>query len=135
VVWLDPQIRSTYFARASLRELIRQYGRYGFWKWRMLKRYTSTLRWRQALPPLFTGSLILLIVLSFWFSLARWLLGTEIALYLLVLIGAAVRIALSTRKPFLIIGLPLSISVMHLSWGCGFLFSFISSPLVSQHHG
>ena len=135
VVWLDPQIRSTYFARASFRELIRQYGRYGFWKWRMLKRYTSTLRWRQALPPLFTGSLIVWIVLSFWFSFARWLLGVEIALYLLVLIAAAIRIALPSRKLFLIIGLPLSISIMHLSWGGGFLFSLISSPLISQHHG
>jgi cellulose synthase/poly-beta-1,6-N-acetylglucosamine synthase-like glycosyltransferase len=135
IVWLDPQIRSTYFARASFRELIRQYGRYGFWKWRMLKRYASTLRWRQALPPLFTGSLIVWIVLSFWFSFARWLLGAEIALYLLVLIAAAIRIALPSRKLFLIIGLPLSISIMHLSWGGGFLFSLISSPLISQHHG
>ena len=101
----------------------------------MLKRYASTLRWRQALPPLFTGSLIVWIVLSFWFSFARWLLGAEIALYLLVLIAAAIRIALPSRKLFLIIGLPLSISIMHLSWGGGFLFSLISSPLISQHHG
>jgi len=133
VVWLDPQIRSTYFARASFRELIRQYGRYGFWKWRMLKRYPGTLRWRQALPPLFTGSLIVWIVLSFWFSFARGLLGVEIILYLMVLIAAAVRVALPNRKPFLVIGLPLSILIMHLSWGGGFLFSFISSPFIPNH--
>src|SRR5919108_4319915 len=63
-IWLDPSIRSIYFARATLLELIRQYWRYGFWKWRMLRRYPDTLRWRQALPPLFILSLISLILLS-----------------------------------------------------------------------
>ncbi|MFZ1042991.1 MAG: glycosyltransferase [Anaerolineales bacterium] len=134
VVWLDPQIRSIYFARASLFELARQYGRYGFWKWKMLKRYTSTLRWRQALPPLFTASLIVLAVLSVWFSSARWFLSIEIILYLLVLIAASVQTAIRNHKPFLIVGLPLSILIMHLSWGSGFLFSLILSPL-NQNHG
>jgi len=48
-VWLDPSIRSVYFARGSLPGLAKQYFRYGFWKWRMLQRYPDTLRWRQAL--------------------------------------------------------------------------------------
>jgi succinoglycan biosynthesis protein ExoA len=134
VVWLDPQIRSIYFVRASFRELARQYWRYGFWKWRMLKHYTNTIRWRQALPPLFTASLIALAVLSFWFSFARWLLSLEIILYLFILIAASVRASLRHHKPFLIAGLPLSILIMHLSWGSGFLFSLITSPL-AQNHG
>ncbi len=133
VVWLDPQIRSTYFARSSFRELVRQYWRYGFWKWRMLKRYANTIRWRQALPPLFVASLIALILLSFWFSLFRWLLSIEIILYLLVLMAASVQVGFRNRKSFLVIGLPLSISMMHLSWGSGFLFSIISSPLIQNH--
>jgi succinoglycan biosynthesis protein ExoA len=133
VVWLDPQIHSIYFARASLLELARQYGRYGFWKWKMLKRYINTLRWRQALPPLFTASLIVLAVLSVWFSSARWFLSIEIILYLLVLIAASVQTAFRNHKSFLIAGLPLSILIMHLSWGSGFLFSLISSPLTQKH--
>ncbi len=118
--------------RASFRELARQYWRYGFWKWRMLKRYTNTIRWRQALPPLFVASLIALIVLSFWFSLARWLLSLEIILYLFILVAASIQIAFRNHKPFLIVGLPLSILIMHLSWGSGFLFSLISSPLTQK---
>ncbi len=133
VVWLDPQICSIYFARASFRELARQYWRYGFWKWRMLKRYTNTIRWRQALPPLFVASLVVLAILSFWFSFARWLLFLEIILYLFILIAASVLAALRNHKPFLIVGLPLSILIMHLSWGGGFLFSLISSPLFQNH--
>ncbi len=129
VVWLDPQIRSIYFARATFRELAGQYWRYGFWKWRMLKRYTKTIRWRQALPPLFVGSLIAVIFLSFWFSFARWLFSLEIILYLFILIAASIQAGIRNRKPFLIVGLPLSILIMHLTWGSGFLFSLISSYL------
>ena len=57
-IWLDPAIRSVYFARPTLAALARQYSRYGFWKWRMLRRYPETLRWRQGLPPLFVLSLL-----------------------------------------------------------------------------
>jgi len=133
VVWLDPQIRSIYFARASFCELAGQYWRYGFWKWRMLKRYPHTIRWRQALPPLFVASLIAWIVLSIWFPVARWILAIEIIFYLFVLIVAGIRSAFHTHKPFLIFDLPLSVSTMHLSWGGGFLFSLISSPLIQNH--
>jgi len=63
-VWLDPQIRSVYFARGNLAELAQQYWRYGFWKAQMLKRYPKTLRLRQALPPLFVFSLVLLPLLG-----------------------------------------------------------------------
>src|SRR5271157_611524 len=133
VVWLDPQIRSIYFARASFLELARQYWRYGFWKWRMLKRYTNTIRWRQALPPAFVASLIGLAVLSIWFSFAQWFLSIEIISYFLVLIVASVQAGLRNRKSFLLVGLPLSISMMHLSWGSGFLFSILSSPLMQNN--
>jgi glycosyltransferase involved in cell wall biosynthesis len=76
-IWLDPSIRSVYFARATLWQLLRQYWRYGFWKWRMLRRYPDTLRWRQALPPLFVLSLVGLILLSF-ILIARILLAAEL---------------------------------------------------------
>jgi len=46
-VWLNPFIRSVYFARPTLALLAKQYARYGYWKWRMLRRYPETLRWRQ----------------------------------------------------------------------------------------
>ena len=56
-IWLDPAIRSVYFARSNLLDLARQYWRYGFWKVRMLRRHPNTIRWRQSLPPLFVLSL------------------------------------------------------------------------------
>jgi succinoglycan biosynthesis protein ExoA len=124
-VWLDPAIRSTYFARATLAELASQYWRYGFWKARMLRRYPETLRWRQALPPLFVLSLLVFGVLSFWFLLARWFLILECLLYCLVLLAVGIQVSMKKKDPALIIGIPLAIAVMHLTWGSAFLWSLI----------
>lgn len=124
-VWLDPAIRSKYLARASLAALARQYARYGYWKMRMLRRYPSTIRWRQALPPAFVLSLVILALLAILVPLARWLLTAEIVLYALALLAAGVQVAVKKRKGALAIGVPLAIATMHLAWGGAFLWSLI----------
>lgn len=124
-VWLDPSIRSVYFARATLPELVKQYFRYGFWKWRMLRRHPATLRWRQGLPPLFVLSLIGLGILGVFLPLFRLLLAAEVSLYACTLAVAGVLAAVKRRNFSLVLGLPLAISCMHISWGAGFLWSII----------
>lgn len=126
-IWLDPSIRSIYFARATLLELARQYWRYGFWKWRMLSKYPNTLRWRQALPPLFVISLAGLALLSFFFPLAKFLLLGEILLYLFICLLAGIQARLRMKKNFLSVGLPLAIPIMHIAWGSGLLWSMLAS--------
>jgi succinoglycan biosynthesis protein ExoA len=126
-VWLDPSIRSVYFARSTFLELIHQYWRYGFWKWRMLRNFPDTLRWRQALPPVFVLSLIMLGLVSIFVPFSAWILTAEILSYYLVLFLAGIHAASKHRKLFLLAGLPLAISMMHLSWGSGFLWSMLTS--------
>jgi succinoglycan biosynthesis protein ExoA len=124
-IWLDPAIRCVYFARANLRELGRQYWRYGFWKARMLLRYPGTLRWRQALPPVFVASLVVWMVLSPWLLAARLALGFELLVYIATLLGVGVWIALNRRKIGYLAGFPLAIATMHFCWGTGFIWSLI----------
>ena len=133
-VWLDPEIVTIYYARSTLRRLARQYWRYGYWKFRMLRRYPDTLRWRQGLPPLFVASLLGLTLLAWWLP-ARWLLSLELAIYGTVLLLAGLLSAWRQRKIYLFIGLPLSIAAMHLAWGGGFLWSLFMSLLEKQKHG
>jgi succinoglycan biosynthesis protein ExoA len=128
VVWLDPQIRSTYVARHSLPDLAKQYWRYGFWKLRMLLRYPKTLRWRQALPPVFVLSLMFLCVLSIFNSGFRIILGFETILYLIILVIAGTSVAIRKNEPLFAIGLLLAIVTMHIAWGSGFLDSLVSYP-------
>jgi succinoglycan biosynthesis protein ExoA len=126
-VWLDPSIRSVYFARSTFRELVRQYWRYGYWKWRMLRNFPGTVRWRQALPPLFVLSLIGLLLLSIFFPPASWLLVLELFLYFFVLLLAGLYAAIKQHKIYLLPGLPMSIAAMHVLWGSGFLWSMLTS--------
>jgi succinoglycan biosynthesis protein ExoA len=132
-IWLDPAIRSIYFARATLSELAQQYWRYGFWKWRMLRRYPDTLRWRQALPPLFVLSLISLTLLSIFVPVARIALMSELILYFFLIILAGLSAVYLRRKAHLLPGLLLAIPVMHITWGGGFLWSIFASS--RQGHG
>ena len=123
-IWLDPAIRSTYFARASLSALARQYWRYGYWKSQMLRRYPETIRWRQALPPVFVLSLMIFALLAIPFVWARWLLIVELSFYIFVLLAASLQTALKKRDLALIPGIPLAIATMHLCWGSALLWSF-----------
>jgi succinoglycan biosynthesis protein ExoA len=132
-IWLDPAIRSIYFARPSFSALAIQYFRYGFWKWKMLRRYPGTLRWRQALPPLFVLSLFVGVLLAPVSSVLvpvssvlRWFILLELLVYFGVLGLFGLRSALQRKKIFLVFGLPLAIAVMHISWGSGFLLSLLA---------
>ena len=131
-VWLDPSIRSVYFSRSTLGKLASQYWRYGFWKFKMLKRYPHTLRWRQALPPLFVLSLFVLIVLSLFTRFAGYVLALQLFVYFSVLGLAGLKIAITKNTGFLLLGLPLAISIMHVTWGAGFLWSGVSSPFTKH---
>lgn len=125
VVWFDPAIRSVYFARPDWISLVKQYFRYGFWKGRMLQRYPETVRWRQFLPPVFVLSLLVLGLLSIVMPLARWLFITEAAIYLGVLFLNGVLLGLRHKQPLLIIGFPIAVATMHLSWGSALLWSLM----------
>jgi hypothetical protein len=127
-IWLDPNIRSEYYARGSLKALARQYWRYGYWKWQMLRRYPKTVRMRQALPPLFVLSLIVLTLLAPFLSFARWFLAALFGLYLFILLLAGFQLALKHRSLSFTLGVPLAIATMHIAWGAGFLWSMVCPP-------
>jgi glycosyltransferase involved in cell wall biosynthesis len=124
-IWLDPSIRSVYIARSTFGALAKQYWRYGLWKFQMLRRYPDTLRWRQALPPLFVISLLALFLSALIWPFFGWLLGAELLVYFGIVGFTSLRTAIDRKESFLAVGLPLAIVVMHLSWGGGFLWSIL----------
>jgi glycosyltransferase involved in cell wall biosynthesis len=125
-VWLDPAIQSQYVARATLAQLARQYWRYGFWKYRMLVSYPQSLRWRQALPPLFVFGVLALGLLGAVSSLARIGLVLLLGFYGAVLLIAATDMALRRNDLVILPGGAAAIAVMHFAWGGGFLWSVLA---------
>lgn len=124
-IWLDPKIRSQYFARSTLSELAKQYWRYGYWKWKMLRRYPKTLRWRQALPPLFVLSLIFSMIVSIFYHQFWFIPAGELFIYFSILITVGFQSSIRLKKWGIFFGIPAAIFIMHFSWGLGLLWSII----------
>lgn len=126
VVWFDPDIRSIYLATPTFQALARQYYRYGFWKARMLRLHPQTIRWRQALPPLFVLSLLTLLILGFFWQ-PSWLLLILICLcYSMILLITGILLAIKRRDIAQVFGVPIAIGTMHFAWGTSFLWSWIT---------
>ncbi len=123
IVWLDPDIQSQYVARPTLRELARQYWRYGYWKFRMLARYPGSLRLRQAIPPVFVASVPILVLVSLLWRPAAILLAAELAIYVAALAVAGLGLARRNRQLALAPAAAAAMVTMHLAWGGGFIWS------------
>ncbi len=116
-MYLSPTIQSTYFVRASLPRLARQYFRYGFWKVRTLVQHPASVRWRQLVAPAFVLSLLATPLLVHW-------LGTlglvHLVAYAVANLVASMATAFRHGWRHLPI-LPVVFLLIHLSWGTGFL--------------
>lgn len=128
-IWIDPAIRAMYYSRPDLGSLARQYFTYGFYKFRMLQQHPKTLRWRQALPPLFVLGLLMLSLFAAFWRFARILLILIVCLYLLILLIGSYREAFRQKNFALLFGIPLAIMTMHFSWGTGFWVSLFKKNL------
>jgi succinoglycan biosynthesis protein ExoA len=131
-IWLDPGIRAVYYARPTFASLAKQYARYGYWKVRMLRRYPETLRWRQAIPPVFVLSFLGLGILAFCFPLARWIWGVEVVSYAVALFASGLQAMFLKRKLATLFGVPLAMITMHFSWGGAFLWSLLTLIIGAQ---
>jgi succinoglycan biosynthesis protein ExoA len=131
-VWLDPSIFSTYYARPTLRELTKQYWRYGYWKAQMLRKHPKTLRWRQVLPPLFVLALLTLGILSTFWNLAGWFLTVTVILYTIAIFIIGIQMSLKYKSLSFTLGVPLATATIHLSWGSAFLWGLIAKPRMNE---
>jgi glycosyltransferase involved in cell wall biosynthesis len=133
-IYFDPRIKTQYIARDSIRSLSKQYWRYGYWKFRMLRKYPDTLRWRQAIPPIFVAGIILLILITIFRPMVWMLLSIITLLYILILFSGTLSVIDIKTESYCLFGIPIAIIVMHFSWGLGFLFSSLSG-LRNKKHG
>jgi hypothetical protein len=71
-VWQSASIHSTYFPRASVGDVFRQYRQYGYWKPFVMKKHGQAASLRHLIPGLFVGALgglaVLTLLLGLWAS-------------------------------------------------------------------
>jgi succinoglycan biosynthesis protein ExoA len=122
-IWLDPSIRSTYYSRASLSGLGKQYFEYGFWKVRVIQKHRRPASWRHLVPITFVLVLFLSFGLSLFTQSPLWLLAVLLP-YLLA--SLAVSLWLGSRYGWSVVPLlPLAFGTMHVAYGIGFMFGLV----------
>jgi GT2 family glycosyltransferase len=118
-IWLDPQIRSAYSSRATLRALWRQYFEYGFWKVRVIQKHGRPASVRHLMPALFVMALAGGTLLSLVTREPLWL-ALVVVPYTLGALGASALVAARNGWRYLPV-LPLVFWTLHLAYGIGFL--------------
>jgi len=123
-VMLDPTIRCTYYARPHLRSLARQYGRYGWWKARMLLLHPRSIRWRQLIPAMLVPALLVAALGTMIRPEPIWPLA--LACYPVVVVAGAVHAALSHRRAAAAMMIAAAFFTIHIFWSAGFWASLLS---------
>ncbi len=123
-ILLARDVRSTYFSRASLKNLWRQYYQYGLYKVRVLQKHPRQMSLRQFIPPVFALTLLtFLILLCLSLVLpppALRLLSFVLLAYLAANLAASVYAASKSQWKYLP-ALPIIFFILHFSYGLGFL--------------
>lgn len=130
-VWLDPQLRVSYWPRNSWAQLARQFWATGAWRGELVRRlglHRNPLRFFA--PPVLvaaTAVSLLLVPLALagviggWTSWVGWVVLAVAAVpvaYLVFLVCAAVLAEGSVGDRLRFVG---ALAIMHLTWGAGFL--------------
>ena len=110
-IWFDPRISSTYTPRRDLRQLARQFYRYGKGRAETVRRHPASLSPRQLAAPVLVLGLF-----------SPWRLGVLGAYTLLVGSRSLLRIRHDRRS---VLGFLLAMPAMHLPWGAGFLLGLM----------
>jgi ABC-type transport system involved in cytochrome c biogenesis permease component len=93
---------------------------YGYWKVRVIQKHKLPASWRHLVPAAFLLTLLLLVVTSFFWPPALWLLVGVLGLYFLVLVAASLFTTARTQWALLPV-LPLVFPCYHFGYGYGFL--------------
>ena len=115
-IWLDTNIPITYFPRASLRGLARQYRRYGSARARTFLKHGERLRVRQMLPPLALLGVLGGLLLA---PITPWALLLPAGYFGAIGVGT-VALAFSARSPCVLLA-AVALPTMHFAWGVGFI--------------
>lgn len=118
-IWMDPTIRSTYYSRATLGKLWKQYYQYGLYKVRVIQKRGAVPSWRHLVPAAFVLSLTCCALLSVFTGSLLWL-ALILVPYLLTNLAASLWIARNDVRTLPL--LPIAFMILHVAYGLGFLW-------------
>jgi len=124
-IFFTPNIKAYYFPRSNLKALWSQYFQYGFWKVRVLQKHFSMMQPRQFVPPVFVSVMGGSALGGFFSKVAFQVFMFIAALYLMLSIIFSLKIAITKKKILYSPLLPVIFAILHISYGCGFIWGAI----------
>jgi succinoglycan biosynthesis protein ExoA len=136
-IWQSSEIVSWYRPRTTLASLFQQYFQYGFWKVAVIRKHKLPASWRHLMPGIFVlTNLVLLFttLLAGAFrarTLTREAFYLEIAIFITYLASCLVASCVSAQRFGwrLVLRLPATFVVFHISYGSGFLAGLVYASL------
>lgn len=131
VVWLDPQLRVSYWPRSSAGKLARQFRATGIWRGELVRRLGRGNSTRFFAPPILLVNLLVAAIFlplhltGLFTGVLGWItalayLGPLLYLGLLVIAAVSGTGSLADRLRFAAV-----LAIMHLSWGAGFIIGLV----------
>ncbi|HEX2978987.1 MAG TPA: sugar transferase [Anaerolineaceae bacterium] len=121
---LSPDIHSKYYSRSTLASLGRQYFQYGYWKVRVMQKHPFQMSLRQFVPATFVAALLASIALAILIPQGIYVLLGVLGLYGIANTIASGYSALKRGFQYIFI-LPLVFTILHISYGFGFLIGLV----------
>jgi len=120
-IWMDPTIKTKYYARESFIKLFKQYFNYGFYKVRGIQKRGELVSIRHLIPSSFIIVLISTLIFGFFLQLP-WIAFSVGFLYLIFNLSASI---FSTSSIRLIPFICFAFWTLHLGYGLGFIGGLI----------
>lgn len=127
-IFQSGKIRIGYYPRTRFRQLFKQFLQYGFWKTIVIRKHPLQASPRHYIPALFVAGLVVLSTGSLFDGRVARLFLQFTAFYLFAVSVAAFRVCRLAELQ-LWPGVGLSIVLMHVGYGTGFLLGLASNTL------
>ncbi|MBU1662955.1 MAG: glycosyltransferase family 2 protein [Chloroflexi bacterium] len=131
-IYYSPTIKSHLYIRASFKKLWMQHYQYGYFKPLVALKVGTFFTWRQTIPALFVGSLLITSLLSLVFWQSIYLFAAIGLLYFCVNLIFSLVIAVTKGIKHLFI-LPIAFSILHTSYGLGYLKGIWDFIILKKH--
>lgn len=110
----NPEIKSVYRNRATLRSLWKQYFDYGRWKVRVMQKHRQQMRPRHFVPPVFVATLGAS-------ALVPPALAAITGVYSAATLGMSALLAARAKRVDVLPYLPAAFAILHVGYGAGFI--------------
>lgn len=117
-VWFTPELVVTYRPRSTVRALARQYFQYGQWRHAVTRLHPETVSARYLAAPVMVAGTTAATVLGLW-----WLPALAVPAAYLAAVGVGGVVISAGEPPAARALTPVTLAVMHWSWGLGHLTS------------